>query len=151
MGSCLDSAFFIPTLTLYCAMQGTYLGTLEDVNHLDLVGWVNTARYKWAEIMGREIKFKPATFYLSVADNIARAVEGQEPHRLREEVDQVDEEILDETERAQMAESLAKGGPGRESRGGQIGRRKDTGQEGAVSAKRKASAGLDSDVPSLRL
>lgn len=120
------------------------------MNHLDLVGWVNTARYKWAEIMGREIKFKPATFYLSVADNIARAVEGQELHRLQEGADQVDQEILEETERAQMAESLAKGGPSRESRGGQIGRRKDTGQ-GAVSAKRKASAGVDSDVPSLRL
>lgn len=57
--------------------QGTYLGTLEDVNHLDLVGWINTARYKWAEIMGRGIKFKPATFYLSIADHLARVVEGQ--------------------------------------------------------------------------
>ncbi|KAH8119938.1 alpha/beta-hydrolase [Phellopilus nigrolimitatus] len=57
---------------------GTYLGTLEDVNHLDLVGWINTARYKWAEFTGREIKFKPATFYLGVADHLARHVEGQE-------------------------------------------------------------------------
>ncbi|THH09198.1 hypothetical protein EW145_g2195 [Phellinidium pouzarii] len=56
---------------------GTYLGTLEDVNHLDLVGWINTARYKWAEFTGREIKFKPATFYLGVADHLARYVEGQ--------------------------------------------------------------------------
>ena len=61
--------------------QGTYLGTLEGVNHLDIVGWNNTARYKWAEIMGREIKFKPATFYLGIADHLARVVEGQEqPH-----------------------------------------------------------------------
>jgi len=57
---------------------GTYLGTLEDVNHLDLVGWINTARYKWAEFTGREIKFKPATFYLGVADFLARQVEGQD-------------------------------------------------------------------------
>lgn len=57
--------------------QGTYLGTLEDVNHLDLIGWLNTARYKWAEFTGREIKFKPATFYLGVADYLARNVEGQ--------------------------------------------------------------------------
>ena len=57
--------------------QGTYLGTLEGVNHLDLVGWINTARYKWAEFTGREIKFKPATFYLGVADHLARHVEGQ--------------------------------------------------------------------------
>lgn len=37
---------------------------------------MNTARYKWAEFTGREIKFKPATFYLGVADHIARHVEG---------------------------------------------------------------------------
>jgi triacylglycerol lipase len=55
---------------------GQYLGTLEDVNHLDLVGWVNPARYKWAEITGREIKFRPATFYLGVADWLAGEVEG---------------------------------------------------------------------------
>ena len=58
--------------------QGTYLGTLEGVNHLDLVGWINTARYKWAEFTGKEIKFKPATFYLGVADHLARHVEGQD-------------------------------------------------------------------------
>lgn len=59
--------------------QGTYLGTLEHVNHLDLVGWINTARYKWAELMGNEIKFKPATFYLGVVDHLARAVEELKP------------------------------------------------------------------------
>jgi len=56
--------------------QGTYLGTLSGVNHLDLVGWINTARYKWAEMMGREIKFRPATFYLGIADMLAGEVEG---------------------------------------------------------------------------
>ena len=47
------------------------------MNHLDLVGWINTFRYKWAELTGREIKFKPATFYLGVTDHLAKAVEGQ--------------------------------------------------------------------------
>ena len=61
----------------YFDLQGTYLGTLEDVNHLDLVGWINPARYKWAEFTGREIKFKPATFYLGIVDHLARVVEGQ--------------------------------------------------------------------------
>jgi len=56
---------------------GTYLGTLSDVNHLDLVGWVNPARFKFAEMMGREIKFRPATFYLGIADMLAGEVEGQ--------------------------------------------------------------------------
>lgn len=41
-----------------------------------MVGWTNTARYKWAEITGREIKFRPATFYLGIADWIAGEVEG---------------------------------------------------------------------------
>jgi triacylglycerol lipase len=50
----------------------------EDVSHLDLVGWINPARYKWAEMMGNKIKFKPATFYLGVADMLAGEVEGQE-------------------------------------------------------------------------
>jgi triacylglycerol lipase len=95
------------------------LGTLEGVNHLDLVGWINTARYKWAEIMGRSIKFKPATFYLGIADHLARVVEGQaEPHEQvntgtghgttrRERAER--EMIREEGERVEMAESLGKG------------------------------------------
>ena len=58
-------------------LQGTYLGTLNHVNHLDLVGWINEARYKWAEIMGKEIKFRPATFYMGIVDMLAKEVEGQ--------------------------------------------------------------------------
>lgn len=51
-------------------VQGTYLGTLESVNHLDLVGWINQARYKFADFMGRSIPFKPGTFYLGVCDHL---------------------------------------------------------------------------------
>lgn len=40
------------------------------------MGWVNTARYKWASLTGREIKFRPATFYLGIADWLAGDVEG---------------------------------------------------------------------------
>ena len=64
-------------VSIESAKWGTYLGTLHGVNHLDLVGWINTARYKWAEIMGKEIKFRPATFYLGIADMLSREVEGQ--------------------------------------------------------------------------
>ena len=63
-------------VSIESAKWGTYLGTLNHVNHLDLVGWINTARYKWAEIMGNEIKFRPATFYLGIVDMLAREVEG---------------------------------------------------------------------------
>ncbi|KAF6766583.1 triacylglycerol lipase [Ephemerocybe angulata] len=57
--------------------EGPNDGLLQHVNHLDLVGWINTARYKWAEIMGKEIEFRPATFYLGIADMLAKEVEGQ--------------------------------------------------------------------------
>ncbi|KAI8990493.1 alpha/beta-hydrolase [Trametes punicea] len=125
-------------VSLKSARWGTYLGTLEGVNHLDLVGWINTARYKWAEIMGREIKFKPATFYLGIADHLARVVEGQaqeqdqsaplqlsdqvrpgpsaprpETSEERRERDER-EEIRRESERAEMADSLGKGAGGEE-------------------------------------
>jgi triacylglycerol lipase len=59
------------------ARWGTYLGTLSHVNHLDLVGWVNHARYTWAALTGQAIEFQPATFYLGVADFLA-GVEAEE-------------------------------------------------------------------------
>ncbi|RPD57047.1 alpha/beta-hydrolase [Lentinus tigrinus ALCF2SS1-6] len=109
-------------VSLQSARWGTYLGTLEGVNHLDLVGWINTARYKWAEIMGREIKFKPATFYLGIADHLARVVEGQgKPESDQAKGEHGDEEEprpgpsretndeRQDRERGEMAESLEKG------------------------------------------
>ena len=111
------------------------------MNHLDLVGWINTARYKWAEIMGREIQFKPTTFYLGIADHLARVAEGQDlglhEHEQRSgerpgagpgagDVEMTvsaeeREAIRQEGERAEMADSLRKGFPeardGREIRG----------------------------------
>ncbi|KAF8604045.1 alpha/beta-hydrolase [Ceratobasidium sp. AG-I] len=56
---------------------GTYLGTLDGVNHLELVGWVNQARNTITEWMGGEANFRPATFYLGVANTLAESVEGQ--------------------------------------------------------------------------
>ncbi|KAF7306756.1 hypothetical protein MIND_00467300 [Mycena indigotica] len=61
------------------AKWGTYCGTLQDVSHLNLVGWINPAQYKWAEMMGREITFRPATFYLGIVDMLAGEVEKQPP------------------------------------------------------------------------
>ncbi|CAE7053944.1 unnamed protein product [Rhizoctonia solani] len=60
------------------ARWGTYLGTLDGVNHLELVGWVNEARNTITEWMGGEANFRPATFYLGVANHLAEAIEGQE-------------------------------------------------------------------------
>ncbi|KAJ7596852.1 Alpha/Beta hydrolase protein [Mycena floridula] len=66
-------------VSIESAKWGKYMGTLEDCNHLDLVGWVNEVRYKWHEMIGKKIKFRPATFYLSVVDILAREVDGVEP------------------------------------------------------------------------
>jgi len=57
---------------------GKYMGTLEPVNHMDLIGWVNFARYAWADLTGKAIQFKPATFYLGIVDMLAVEVEGRE-------------------------------------------------------------------------
>lgn len=59
-------------------LGGTYLGTLDGVNHLELVGWVNQARNTITEWMGGEANFRPATFYLGVANTLAEVVEGQQ-------------------------------------------------------------------------
>jgi hypothetical protein len=73
-------SFTAPICLTLIDSQGTYLGTLENVSHLDLIGWTNPARYAWAEALGRAITFKPATFYLGVVDHIARVVERGEAH-----------------------------------------------------------------------
>ncbi|KAI0003758.1 Alpha/Beta hydrolase protein, partial [Russula compacta] len=66
-------------VSVQSARWGTYLGTVQDVNHLDLVGWINAARYSWARFRGRGISFHPGTFYLSNADHLAREVDGVQP------------------------------------------------------------------------
>jgi len=53
------------------AKWGEYRGTLLGVNHLDLVGWVNQVRYALSGWTGNPIAFKPATFYLEIADYLA--------------------------------------------------------------------------------
>ncbi|WVN90509.1 uncharacterized protein L203_105745 [Cryptococcus depauperatus CBS 7841] len=58
-------------VSVHSAMWGEYRGTLVGVNHLDLVGWVNSVRYAMAGWTGKPILFKPATFYLEVADYLA--------------------------------------------------------------------------------
>lgn len=86
---------------------GTYLGTLSDVNHLDLVGWTNTARYKWAEIMGKEIKFRPATFYLGIVDMLAGEVEDVQDERKEGEV----QEALRDARGKRREQEQIEGGP----------------------------------------
>lgn len=53
------------------ATWGEYKGTLENVNHLDLVGWTGMIRYAYAEWTGKKIEFQPVSFFLSVAESLA--------------------------------------------------------------------------------
>lgn len=78
---------------------------MNQVNHLDLVGWISTARYKWAEIMGKEIKFRPETFYLGIVDMLAREVEGK-----KDNTDSRQTSNEQEQERQQMVQSLEEAG-----------------------------------------
>ncbi|KAG1884162.1 hypothetical protein F4604DRAFT_1677297 [Suillus subluteus] len=59
------------------AKWGTYLGTFSPVNHHDLVGWTIAVQYTWASIWGKEILFKPASFYFGVADSLAGVEENK--------------------------------------------------------------------------
>jgi len=70
------------------AQWGTYLGTLKDVNHLDLVGWTDgiagglglpTLGLKGmkAAVQGSEVGFSPGRFYLGVGDLLAGVEEEQ--------------------------------------------------------------------------
>ncbi|ODQ80344.1 hypothetical protein BABINDRAFT_7784 [Babjeviella inositovora NRRL Y-12698] len=55
------------------AKWGKYLGTLENVDHLDLINWTNGARRAWTtNILHQEEKFNPVALYLDIADNLAR-------------------------------------------------------------------------------
>lgn len=50
---------------------GEYIATLDNVNHLDLIGWEGPLRYKWAEWTGKPIKFKAISFYCAIAEMLA--------------------------------------------------------------------------------
>ncbi|SCV70626.1 BQ2448_3388 [Microbotryum intermedium] len=58
-------------VSVQSAKWGDYQATLNNVNHLDLIGWVGKIRYGWAEWLGRPIKFKPVSFFCAVAEMLA--------------------------------------------------------------------------------
>ncbi|GAA6014466.1 hypothetical protein JCM11491_007063 [Sporobolomyces phaffii] len=53
------------------AKWGEYQATLHNVNHLDLIGMVGKVRYGWASWLGTPIKFKPISFFCSLAEKLA--------------------------------------------------------------------------------
>lgn len=75
-------------VSVQSAQWGTYLGTLKDVNHLDLVGWTDGIagglglpslglKGMKAAVQGSEIGFSPGRFYLGVGDLLAGVEEEQ--------------------------------------------------------------------------
>ncbi|KAI5479772.1 hypothetical protein MNV49_002584 [Pseudohyphozyma bogoriensis] len=58
-------------VSVQSAKWGHYRGTLHNVNHLDLVGWVGKIRFGWAEWLGKPIKFKPISFYCALTEELA--------------------------------------------------------------------------------
>lgn len=50
--ACFTTLVFILNRHLKTSyVGGKYVGTLENVNHMDLVGWVNAARFAWADLV----------------------------------------------------------------------------------------------------
>ncbi|KAF9244533.1 Alpha/Beta hydrolase protein [Melanogaster broomeanus] len=60
-------------VSVQSARWGTYLGTLHNVNHVDLVGWTGLKMGKdmHAFIRGKDVGFSPGRFYGGVADLLA--------------------------------------------------------------------------------
>lgn len=53
------------------AKWGHYLGTLDQVDHLDLINWTNKARTMVDKAMfAHDPKFNAIALYLDVADNL---------------------------------------------------------------------------------
>lgn len=55
------------------AKWGTYIGTLDQVDHLDLINWTNRARSFYDKIMwAQDPPFDPIALYLDIADKLAK-------------------------------------------------------------------------------
>ncbi|KAI5292237.1 hypothetical protein KEM52_006519 [Ascosphaera acerosa] len=53
------------------ARWGQYMGTLVDVDHLDLINWANRARRVLQTITGKQ-SFNAVAFYLNITDQLAK-------------------------------------------------------------------------------
>ncbi|CAN8105808.1 unnamed protein product [Discula destructiva] len=54
------------------ARWGSYKGTLEGVNHLDLINWTNRLRWTIRRWMGEPEPFNAVAFYLQIADMLEK-------------------------------------------------------------------------------
>jgi hypothetical protein len=56
---------------------GTYCGTLNNVNHLDLINWTNRLRWYFWKLTGKKRNFNAIAFYLDIAGATVRSIPGR--------------------------------------------------------------------------
>lgn len=54
------------------AKWGEYIGTIDNVDHLDLVNFTNLVRYNWARFLGQPQPFNAIALYLHITDMLAK-------------------------------------------------------------------------------
>lgn len=60
-------------VSVLSAHWGKYLGTLENVDHLDSINWSNTIRNIWSTyVVKRPPSFNAVLFYLDILDQLAK-------------------------------------------------------------------------------
>ena len=63
---------------------GKYLGTLDQVDHLDLINWTNRARVTLDKVLfNKQQKFNALALYLDIADNLAKTESNGEDKEAR--------------------------------------------------------------------
>lgn len=65
----IDNDGMVSTLS---AHWGKYVGTLNGVDHLDLINWTNSARKVVDRMLGEKEKFNANALYLDIADHLAK-------------------------------------------------------------------------------
>lgn len=65
-----DNDGMVPVLL---ARWGQYLGTLEGVDHLDLINWSNKLRAEYHRVvLGKQAPFNPLALYLDIAEQLSK-------------------------------------------------------------------------------
>lgn len=59
-------------VSVQSAQWGTYLGTINNCDHLDLINWTNRLRYHWYRLTGQKPSFNALAFYLHISDGLAK-------------------------------------------------------------------------------
>ncbi|KAK0569913.1 lipase 2 [Tilletia horrida] len=59
-------------VSVQSSMWGQYQGTLRNVSHLHLIGWISAAQNAWRDLVGRRRVLDPAAFYLQICEDLAK-------------------------------------------------------------------------------